>query len=461
MSMSETMAAPALIGPVPPKKPLSFLKFLREARDNVINTIPLFAYEQPISEMKVGLTKVLIVSDPAGVKHVLLDNVANYPKAPEEFQGLSAAFGEGLLTTDGEKWRRHRRIMAPSFDFKSIVSYAPAMVETTDRYLEGWARFGNGSTIDIADEMTKLTLKIISRTMFSTDSEELSELTGDTLHRGVEGMEFGLVDAIPLIGRWTISRKFDRIRRIFRELDTGMYRLIAEREKKPAAGPMDLLDRLIAARDADTGLKLTNEEVRDEVVIIFLAGHETTALAMTFVWYLLSQHPDVEARLHREIDSVLEGRLPTYDDLDKLPYVRMVIEESMRLYPPAPGLSNRVPLADDVICGRRVAKGTPVIVLPWVLHRHRLLWNDPDRFDPERFAPDREHGRHRFAYMPFGGGPRVCIGASLAMTEASLILATVAQRYRMRLVPGQAIKLLHRITLRPRDGIKMILEPRS
>jgi cytochrome P450 len=205
---------------------------------------------------------------------------------------------------------------------------------------------------------------------------------------------------------------------------------------------------------------MTDEQVRDEVIIIFLAGHETSALAATYVWYLLSLHPEEEARLHAELDAVLGGRVPTCDDLEKLSYTRMVIDEAMRLYPPAPMLTGRVARAADEICGRPVAKGTEIAILPWVLHRHRALWEDPDRFDPQRFSPQRSATRPRFAYLPFGGGPRICIGAQLALTEVSLLVATMAQRYRLKLVPRQDIVLLHRVTLRPRDGIRMQLEPR-
>jgi cytochrome P450 len=178
------------------------------------------------------------------------------------------------------------------------------------------------------------------------------------------------------------------------------------------------------------------------------------------VWYLLSLHSEAEVRLHAELKAVLGGRVPTYDDLEKLTYTRMVIEEAMRLYPPAPALTGRVAREPDEICGRPIAKGMEIVILPWVVHRHRTLWSDPDRFDPERFSPEQSAARPRFAYLPFGGGPRICIGAQLALAEVSLLVATMAQRFRLRLVPGQDIVLLHRITLRPRDGIRMQLERR-
>ena len=460
MSAVEAPPAPVLAGPVPPAKPPSLLKVIREADRNVVSLIPIEAYEKPIMRLSIGPRQILLVSDPAGVKRVLLDNVSNYPKSPIGIHVLGAAFGDGLLTSDGEKWRSHRRIMSPAFDHKSIVSYTPAMTETIGHWMEKWRSLERPIKVDIADEMTSLTLQLISRTMFSSDSDGICALMGDTLRRGTDAMQFRLRQALPLIGPWARRRRIASIRRIFGGLDRSIYRLIEARGKLKGEAPRDLLDRLVAARDGETGAKLTDEEVRDEVVIIFMAGHETTAVAMTFVWYLISQHPEVEARLHREIDTVLGSRVPMHEDLERLPYVRMVIEEAMRLYPPAPALSSRQCQTEDMICGRRIESREPVAVLPWVLHRHRALWDDPERFDPERFTPEKSAQRPRFAYMPFGGGPRICIGASLAMTEASLILAMMAQRYRLRLAPRHKVSLQFRVTLRPRGGMKMILELR-
>jgi cytochrome P450 len=296
--------------------------------------------------------------------------------------------------------------------------------------------------------------------MFSADSDALRTRIDETIRNGMVEMNFGPQHILPLIGPILLNRKLGRVRAKFEAVDTIMQNLIRGREKSAGAAPKDLLDRLIAATDSETGFRMTDEEVRDEVIIIFVAGHETSALAATYVWYLLSLHPEQEARLHAELDAVLGGRVPTSDDLDKLVYTRMVIEEAMRLYPPAPALTGRVAREADEICGRTIGKGAELVILPWVLHRHRTLWDDPDRFDPERFSKERSASRPRFAYLPFGGGPRVCIGAQLALTEVSLLVATIAQRYRLKLVPAQDIVLLHRVTLRPRDGIRMQLERR-
>jgi cytochrome P450 len=242
------------------------------------------------------------------------------------------------------------------------------------------------------------------------------------------------------------------------EFDTEIDRLINMRSIGPESGLKDLLARLIAARDEQTGGGMTAREVRDQAITIFTAGHETTAMAMTWTWYLLSQHPVEEAKLHSELHRVLGGRAPNSDDLSKLAYTRMVIEESMRLYPPVHTIA-REALADDTLAGRHVPKGSNVLIAPWVLHRHEQLWHSPGQFDPERFSPEQTAARPRFSYLPFGGGRRICIGAAFAMAEATILLATIAQRYRLRLVSGHPVEPQGLITLRPRRGMMMTLTP--
>jgi cytochrome P450 len=452
---------PDLAGPRAPVRRLSLFARLRAMHDNPLATIPMVAYVQPIWEAKSVSGKQLVVSDPAGIKRILLDNVANYPKTALDVRILSTAFGDGLLTSDGDKWRVHRRVMSPSFDYRSIAHYAPFITGAAATRLESWDAKVENAEIDIAREMVTLTLEVISRTMFSADSDALQSQLDQTIRAGIAELSFGPQHVMPLLGPFLMKRKLARMRANFDAVDSVMQGLIHGREKSTDAAPRDLLDRLIAATDSETGLRMTDEEVRDEVIIIFLAGHETSALAATYVWYLLSLHPEDEAKLHAELDAVLGGRTPTYDDLEKLSYTRMVIDEAMRLYPPAPILTGRVAREADEICGRSIAKGTEIVIIPWVVHRHRTLWHDPDRFDPERFSRERSATRPRFAYLPFGGGPRICIGAQLALTEVALLVATIAQRYRLKLVPGQDIVLLHRVTMRPRDGIRMQLERRN
>jgi cytochrome P450 len=462
MSVADLAAAPILVAPTPPRKRLSLLKFLRvNAEQGMPATIEQAGYEQLIVEHKTPFGRNFLVSDPAGVKQILLDNVANYPKTEMERRAFAAAFGDGLLSSDGSIWRAHRRIMAPGFDPRSLQAYAPSMTEASIELVGDWDRSADHSVVDIHQAMLHLALRIISRTMFSAGGDRMGELVARTTNDGFEALGFGLADLIPLVRDLRIRDRDRRMARIFSELDVSIHRLIEERVQSADAGPKDLLGRLIAARDTETGAALTRDEIRDQVVTIFIAGHETTAVAMAWIWYLLSQHPAEEAKLHAELARVLGGRAPGHADLAALPYTRMVVEESMRLYPPAPALSTRAVLADDVICGTRVPRGSTVDVMPWVIHRHHGLWDRPLHFDPERFSPARSAGRPRFAYLPFGGGPRVCIGAALAMTETMLILASIAQHYRLRLAPDENLALKHLVTLRPRNGMRMIVERRE
>jgi cytochrome P450 len=445
----------------PPLKAASFLKTVRASKGNPFEIMPLAAFEQPVYLATSPFGSVLVVSDPPSVRRILLDNVVNYPKHALGDEFFSAMFGEGLLSAPPLKWRTHRKVMAPSFGTRTVESYAPAMVETTVAFAQQWDALPQSAEIDIAEEMKALTLKIICRTMFSSDAEELAGYSRGALEFAQNSMVFGLLDVLPLIGPRRLKRKTDAIRAHFQGMDTAIYRLISEREKSGNEAPKDLLTRLVAAKDPDDGAGLNATEVRDEVITIFMAGHETTAVTMTWVWYLLSQHPAEVAKLHEELDGVLGGRSPTVEDLPQLPYTRMVIEETMRVYPPAPGITIREAKEPDEICGFKVQPGMQIMIAPWILHRHRSLWDEPERFDPTRFSKESTERRPRFAYLPFGGGPRVCIGATLAMTEATLILAVLAQRFHLRLKEGQNIQLQARITLRPKNKMMTILERRA
>jgi len=454
------LAPPILAGSKPPAKPLPIWKLMREARDNPFAAFPQAAYEQPILDMSMMGRRTFLINDPAGIKQVLLDRVENYPKTRDEVEALGSLFGNGILTSDGETWRAHRRIMAPAFDPRALQAYAPAMARATEDFLPRWRALPDGATIDIGEEMTQLTLEIISETVFSSDTGRMTDLVGRTFEAAMKKLDFGLLDILPVIGRMRMRGRIKQIHEIFRELDAEVARLIAERAQNRTDGPQDLLSRLVAAQDGESGVRMTPGEVRDQVITIFVAGHETTAVAMTWVWYLLSQHPAAAAKLHAELEAVLGGRTPTQQDLHQLPYTRMVIDEAMRLYPPAPGLSMRRAVEADTIGGQAIPKGAMVAVTPWVLHRHTTLWERPEQFEPERFSPERSAGRGRYGYIPFGGGPRVCIGMAMALTEATIILATLAQRYRLELQPGCKVELAPRITLRPKNPMTMILHRR-
>src|SRR5215469_12749406 len=448
--------SPALAMPARPEGRLSFRQFLRLVRENTVATYPPEAFDEDIIEGRLLWRRRFIINVPSGVRHVLLDNAANYKKSELTRRLLEPGLGRGLLTSEGETWRRHRRIMAPAFDRHSLETYVPIITGVTSELLAGWDILPNSSEVDVGAAMMHTTLHIISRTMFSANSREIVEV----VERGVKQYQTAVrPHLLDLLGfpAWFTKLFAYRQRGIaaFDEFDSTVDQLINDRAREPNNKQKDLLARLVAARDVETGGGMTAKEVRDEVVTIFMAGHETTAQALTWTWYLLSLHPAVEAKLHAELRAVLDGRTPHYGDIAKLRYTRMVIEEAMRLYPPAHTMA-REPIAADEVLGQRIPAGAIVLIAPWLLHRKASLWPQPHRFDPERFATEPA----RYTYIPFGAGQRICIGAAFAMTEAILLLATIAQRYRLILKPRHQIEPQGLITLRPRHGMPMSLERR-
>lgn len=460
MSVTDSTEVLQVTAPRPPQRRRTNLRqSLRDMRASALTAYPLENFSEDILIQRVLWRWMFVVNEPDAVRHVLLDNAANYTKSEVSRRVLEPGLGRGLLTSEGETWRRHRRIMAPAFDPRSVAGYAPIMTEVTENLLDKWDGMPEGSEVDVAAAMMHATLHIISRAMFSSDSDEIVDVVESGVNRYQMTVRPRLLDLLhaPL---W-LSRllSFHRPERIFDEFDKKVDRLLTERGRAPDAEPKDLLARLLAARDDETGGGMTPKEVRDQVITIFMAGHETTSQALSWTWYLLSEHPAVESKLHAELADVLAGRTPRYEDIANLRYTRMIIEESMRLFPPAHTIA-RQPLVDDEILGHRIPAGAEVLIVPWLLHRKPSLWENSHRFDPERFAPERASARPRFAYIPFGAGPRICIGAALAMTEAVLIIATVAQRYRLHLKPGHPVVPQGLITLRPRYGLRMILEGR-
>jgi cytochrome P450 len=459
-SRDESVITPVLPAPLPRRGRLPLFEFFRTLHDNMIATYAEEAYERGIIERKMFGRRRFLVNEPAAIKHVLLDNASNYQKTEITRRILEPGLGRGLITSEGETWRRHRRTMSPAFDQRSIAAYAPIMTAAAQEMLAAWGNLGAGAGIDVAPAMMQVTLNIISRTMFSTDSDRIVAIMERGAGRYQAQMRPNMMDFLGLPAWLAGLGRLNVADRTLGEFDKEIDRLIKLRSSSPDDGPKDLLARLIAARDEHTGGGMNAREVRDHVITIFMAGHETTAMAMTWIWYLLSQHAAEEAKLHAELAAVLGGRAPEAEDLSKLTYTRMVIEESMRLYPPVHTIG-REALADDTVAGLHVPKGSAVLIAPWVLHRHRQLWQQPGRFDPERFSPQQCAARPRFSYLPFGGGRRICIGAAFAMAEATLLLATIAQRYRLRLLPGHPVEPQGLITLRARHGMKMLLLPRG
>jgi cytochrome P450 len=459
-TLDSPLAAPVLPAPMPRQRRLSFFEFVRALRNSAIDSFAQEAYELDILERKVFGRRLFVINDLAAIKHVLIDNAANYKKTEITRRILEPGLGKGLITSEGDTWRQHRRAMSPAFDHRSIAAYTPVMTRAAEELLAEWSQVPAGTGVEVQTAMMEVTLNIISRTMFSSDSDDIVTVMGRSAGRYQAEMRPNIMD---MLGwpRWLASLPRVRVaQRTLGEFDQIIDRLINERTRDPGNYPKDLLARLIAARDEQTGGGMSAQEVRDHVITIFLAGHETTAMAMTWTWFLLSQHPQEESKLHAELDSVLGGRVPTHEDLSRLTYTRMVVEESMRLYPPVHTMA-REAIADDTLVNRHIPKRSTVMIAPWLLHRHVKHWDNPGRFDPERFSSKASASRPRFSYLPFGGGKRICIGAAFALTEATVLLATLAQRYSLRVVPGHKVEPQGLITLRARHGMKMLLTPRS
>jgi cytochrome P450 len=460
MSVIGSSEFPVLAAPRRPESRTSLRQSLRAMRENALTAHDPKNFSADIIAERILWRRMFIINEPGAIRHVVLDNAANYTKSEVGRRLLEPGLGRGLLTSEGETWRHHRRIMAPAFDLRSVAGYAPIMTEVTQELLAKWDALPEPRELDVAAAMMHATLHIISRAMFSSDSDEIVDVVESGVNQYQTMVRPSLLDLLhfPL---W-LTRLIAPLptEGIFNEFDKKVDQLLTERGREPDAEPKDLLARLIAARDTETGGGMTPKEVRDQVVTIFMAGHETTSQALSWTWYLLSQHPEAEAKLHDELTTVLEGRTPRYEDIADLRYTRVVIEESMRLYPPAHTFG-RQPIAADEILGHRIPAGAEVLIMPWLLHRKPSLWENPNRFEPERFSPERAAARPRFAYIPFGAGPRICIGAAFAMAEAMLILATIAQRYRLHLKPGHPVEPQGLITLRPRYGLQMQLERRQ
>jgi cytochrome P450 len=391
--------------------------------------------------------RVHLVTHPDHVKHVLQDNHLNYVKGPRYLEQLKPLMGISLFTTDGETWRRQRRLVQPAFQRKQNVVMFDVMVATINEMLCRWERnANNGQPVDVRRELIELTLGILLRTMFSSDLHGHEDELRDAFLEVQKSMN--LVDALnPLkIPRWlptSVNRSFSRA---VRTLDSFVFRIIEERRRQGNDATGDVVSMLISARDEQTGKGLTDQELRDALVTILQAGNDTVSDAVTWTWYLLAKHPGVQERLEREVDSVLDRRGPAYEDLTSLVYTNTVVMESMRMYPPA-WVFGRTLLADDVIDGYTLPANSLIVISPYVTHRLPEFWDKPDVFAPDRFTPEQSQQRPRFAYLPFGGGPRLCVGSGMAMQEAQLIVSMVAQKFRLRLASDFSMELKPRISL--------------
>ena len=395
------------------------------------------------------------LTDAEHAERVLQTNSRNYRKG-RDYKLLKSFTGNGLFVSEGEVWLRQRRLAQPVFHRQRIGAFAKIMTDSTEQMLERWRPYAErGEPLEVVSEMMRLTLGIVGKALFNTDLGDREATTlGDAFEviRNYSVRHMFAVVRLPESLPTPANRRF---RAVLKSVDKLIYDLIAERRRQGNAS-RDLLSMLIEARDAETGEGMSDRQVRDEAATIIGAGYETTTQALAWTWYLLSQHPAAERKLHGELAEVLGGRAPTFDNLPRLRYTRMVFEEAMRLYPPAWAIG-RAAIGADELGGYPIAPGSEIILLTYLTHRHPRYWEKPDEFIPERSAPENASSRPPFAYFPFGGGPRQCIGNNFALMEAQLIIATVAQRYRLELVPGQSVEPEPSITLRPRHGLRMRL----
>lgn len=431
-----------LLGNLPSyrKDPLSFGRHVAAAYGDVV-------------DLRVFNRRIFFLAHPEHIHQVLVRDADKFHKSPVYRIFLGRALGEGLLTSDGDFWRRQRRLAQPAFHHGRIQSYAQTMVSYADAAA---ARWRGSETLLLNREMAQLTLEIVSQTLFSTDIRAQADTIGHALSELLEAISEATGAAV-FVPEWLPTRNNRRIRRGVAELDSVIMPLI-EARRRSGEDTGDLLSMLLLARDED-GQGMSDKQVRDEAVTLVLAGHETTANALTWAWVLLAQHPEVEAKLHAELDAVLQGELPRLEHVRSLTYTEGVIKETMRLYPPIPEFARQA--LEDVPLGAFVIpKGTIVMVPVFAMHHDPRWFEDPDAFRPERFAKGAEKALPKLAYLPFGGGPRVCIGNAFAQMEAILLLATLAQRYRLRLEPQQQVTPEATLTLRPKGDLRMQLEPR-
>ncbi len=426
------------------------------ARDPLTTMRGLAQRYGDLVHVPLGTMRIYLLSHPDQVKHVLQDNYPRYRKS-SIYHEFSMLLGDGQLTTnDVDYWRRQRRLLRPTFTPAATERFVGEISGSVDVMLADWQRHGGGP-LDVYPEFTRLLLRMTGRILFGID---LSTDAPQVTHAMTTAFDLIMkrVNAPVKLPRDLRTPARRRVYRAVGALDDLVLRLIAQRRAAGVDGDTDLLGALVAARDAD-GNAMTDENLRDEIKTLLVAGHESPANALAWACYLLATHPEAAERLAAELDTVLGDRPPTFADLGRLPYCRMVLEETMRLYPPA-WVVERTPLVDDEIDGYTIRAGARLTMFMYEIHRRPDFWPDPDRFEPDRFTEENSAGRHRYALFPFSGGPRICLGRDLAMVEMMFALAMVAQRFRMTVEPDHPVAALASVNLRPRYGIKLRISPR-
>ncbi len=455
-------ASKLFVPPYPPRSERSrgALSTIFALRRNPIEVWGKMDFERPISLGRSILGLRGAAHDPAAVRRIFLDNVANYRKDDLQLSILRPGLGDGLLTSDGDHWRLQRRSIAPVFSPRHVADFGPAMQEAAQTTVERLSRRRDGAVTDVGELASRMTLEVLERTLFS---QGLGRDAG-AFQRAVSSYfdTFGRVDPLDLLRAPSFLPRIGRLRGrpALTFFDSAVDAIVDGRKAlldRGAEPPPDLLTLLLGARDPETGLGMRDADVRANIVTFINAGHETTANALTWTLYLLSQTPEWRDRAETDADQAFDPQRPAA--LERCETLRAVFEEALRLYPPAAILSRQA-IADDELLGVRIPAGAIIVVSPYVLHRRRGLWDDPDAFDPSRFLSDRRERIDRFAYIPFGAGPRVCIGMSFAIQEGIILLANLLRAFRFDLVEGHRVMPRQRVTLRPQGGMKMHVTPR-
>ncbi len=447
--------------PSPRQSGLGFFALLAALKRNPLECWTEEHFTKPICRVRLPIGQVFLVHDPSAIRHVLLDNAANYRKDALQRRVLSAGLNDGLLSVEDERWSFQRRTLAPVFARKTIAKFAPSVVAAVDALSDRWRSFDPRQPVNVASEMTLLTLNVLALTIFSdglgSDADEFKAAMNvyfGTIGRIGAFDLLGLPDFVPRPG----GKQLRQILGYFKDVTDTIVAARRQRELSDGVASADLLSLLLHAVDPLTGKPMTMAEVHSNILTFLSAGHETTANALTWSLFLLSQSPHWLVEVEREAQRELAG--PAEGLADRLTVTRAVIDEAVRLFPPIAALS-RVARGPDEVGGHAVKRGSLIVIAPYVLHRHRLLWNDPDVFDPTRFLGDSRHGINRFAYMPFGAGARICIGSAFALQEATIALAMLVSRFSFLLEPGAQIWPSLRVTLRPQSGVSMRIEPKT
>ncbi|WP_020178469.1 cytochrome P450 [Methylopila sp. M107] len=435
-------------------KPLSMVAALKAASHNSLSFCDEELFDRLIVSRRYGLQRVVFVSDPAGVKHVLLDRFDNYPRWSSSRRLFEKELRTGTLSSEGEVWRRHRRVATPTIDVRSVSGDIPKLIKIAEaraNKLHVAAR--EGRVVDLQGWLSRYAAMMWNHVVSSGDPDGLDVINwlARVPHRPSP------IDLVPK-PKWLHDMLTSAPEPESIAANAKLDRLIATRRDPAYAGPKDLIWRIIHAVDRESNEPLPPSEARDEAASL-INGGVATVRAMTWIWYLLALHPEVEERLHAEVDAVTGGRPIQPDDIQKLRYGRQILDETLRLYPPIPAIL-RESVADDVICGEPVKAGSFVLVMPWLIHRHRKLWSDPDLYDPERFGPGMAAQRQRYAYLPFAAGPRVCVASAFALTQLMITISVLARRFRFRLAPDRPIVPAGSVSLRVDGGLHVTVERR-